>query len=362
MMPARIATFDATKQVPEIIGSGPFLFRRNEWRPGERAIFDRNPNYHPRAEPADGLSGGKVVRLDRVDLISVPDQATRVAALQKGELDYLETVPFDFIDTLRQDPNVTIPSQRGVEQIMSIITLNHLQPPFNNLLARRAAQAAINQEDVMGALGLPPGMFMQRCLSIYMCDSPGTTDAGTEVFRSAGIEHAKALLREAGYRNEPVVILHAATSATLNLIGLVVADELRQAGFNVDVHTSDFATVAQRRQSRAPVEQGGWSVVPIIWNGIDMVNPLSDPAVSNNCNEFNPGWYCDPDQTELLHRYSEAATDVERKQLAGEIQAAFHRNVNLLLGGQYSAPAAYRSNLRGVIPFGFPVFWSMEKQ
>jgi peptide/nickel transport system substrate-binding protein len=362
MMPARIAAFDATKQVPEIIGSGPFLFRRNEWRPGELAVFDRNPNYHPRAEPADGLSGGKVVKLDRVELLSVPDQATRVAALQKGELDYLEIVPFDFIDELRHDPAITIPSQRGVEQIMSIVTLNHLQPPFNNILVRRAAQAAINQEDVMGALGLPPDMFMRECHSIYMCDAPGTTDAGTEVFHSAGLDHARALLRESGYHNEPVVVLHAASSAVLNPIGLVVADQLRQAGFNVDVHTSDFATVAQRRQSKAPAEQGGWNVVPIIWNGIDLVNPLSDPAVSNNCNEFNPGWYCDPAQTELLRRFSEAATDEARKQLAGDIQAAFHRNVNVLLGGQFSAPPAYRSNLHGVIPFGFPVFWSMQRQ
>ena len=109
------------------------------------------------------------------------------------------------------------------------------------------------------------------------------------MFRSAGLEQARALLRQSGYHNEPVVVLHAASSAVLNPIGLVVADQLRQAGFNVDLHTSDFATVAQRRQSRAPVEQGGWSVVPIIWNGIDLVNPLSDPAVSNNCNEFNPG-------------------------------------------------------------------------
>ncbi len=55
MMPARLAALDVSKPVPEVVGSGPFLFRRDEWRPGERAIFDRNPNYHPRPEPADGL-------------------------------------------------------------------------------------------------------------------------------------------------------------------------------------------------------------------------------------------------------------------------------------------------------------------
>jgi peptide/nickel transport system substrate-binding protein len=362
MMPARLANLDFAKPVPEVTGSGPFLFRRNEWRPGEVATFDRNPNYHPRPEPPDGLSGGKVVHIDRVDLVSVPDQAVRVAALQTGELDLLEVVPFDFIDALRHDPKVTVTSQRGIEQMMAIISINHVQPPFNNLLMRRALQAAISQDDVMAAMGLPKGMFLPQCLSIYMCDSPGTTDAGTEVYHSAGTERAKQLLKQAGYNNEPVVFLHAASSALLNPVGLVVADQMRRAGFNVDFRSSDFATVAERRRSRAPVEKGGWSVIPIVWNGIDMVNPLSDPAVSYNCSESNAGWYCDAKLTELLHRYSETSDATQQKDLAGQIQAEFHQNVNYILAGQFSAPMAYRADLRGVVPFGFPVFWGLERK
>ncbi len=96
---------------------------------------------------------------------------------------------------------------------------------------------------------------------------------------------------------------------------------MRQAGFNVDFRTSDFATVAERRRSRAPVEQGGWSVIPIVWNGIDMVNPLSDPAVSYNCSDSNPGWYCDAQMTDLLRRYSETTDPDARKDLADRIQA-----------------------------------------
>lgn len=361
MMPARLAKLDPNVAVPEVVGSGPFLFRQSEWRPGERAIFHRNPLYHPRPEPADGLSGGKTVYFDEVDLVSVPDQATRVAALQTGELDLLEIVPFDFIDTLRKDPNITVASQRGVEQMMSIININHAQPPFNNVLVRRALQAAINQSDVMASLGLPPDMT-QTCYSIYMCNSPNTTDAGTEAYKDVGIEHARALLRGSGYHNEPVVLLHSATSAILNATGLVIADQMRQAGFNVDVRTSDYATVAQRRMSQAPVAQGGWSVTPIVWNGIDLVNPLSDPAVSNNCSDHPPGWYCDPALTDLLRRYSEAATEEARRNLAAQIQTAFHRNVNFVLGGQLAAPAAYRSNLQGLVPFAFPLLWNVARK
>ncbi len=65
--------------------------------------------------------------------------------------------------------------------MMAIVSINHLQPPFNNVLMRRALQAAVGQEDVMAGMGLPENMYVPRCLSIYMCDSPGTTDAGTAV-------------------------------------------------------------------------------------------------------------------------------------------------------------------------------------
>lgn len=361
MMPARLAALGIDKPVPEVVGSGLFLFRRGEWRPGDRAIFDRNPNYQPRAEAPSGLAGGKVVRLDRVVLISMPDQATRVGALRTGELDLLEVVPFDSITVLRRDPNVIVTSRPGIEQMMAVLSINHLQPPFNNPMMRRALQAAINQEEVMAGMGLPDTMYLPRCLSIYMCGTAGTTDAGAEIYQSAGTEQAKKLLKEAGYRGEPVVFLHASTSALLDPVGLITADQMRRAGFNVEFLTSDFATVAARRRSRAPAEQGGWSVAPIVWNGIDMINPLSDPTVSYNCSESNPGWYCDAKMTELLRLYSETFDPVRRVELEAAIQTAFHTNVNAVLAGQFAAPRAYRSNLRGVLPFGFPVFWNIER-
>ena len=96
-------------------------------------------------------------------------------------------------------------------------------------------------------------------------------------------------MKEAGYNNEKVVFLHAAfRAAEPGRPGGGGPD--RRAGFNVDFRSSDFATAAERRRSKAPVENGGWSIVPIVWNGIDLVNPLADPAVSYNCSDSNPGW------------------------------------------------------------------------
>jgi peptide/nickel transport system substrate-binding protein len=362
MMPARLAALPVTAPVPEVVGSGPFLFDRAGWRPGERAVFRRNPRYRPRTGPASGLAGGKVARFDRIEVVSLPDQSTRAAALQTGEVDFLEIIATDFIAPLRRNRSIVIGEPRGAGQIMSIVNLNHAQPPFDNPLVRRAAQMAIDQAEVMASLGLPRGLSMERCEALYMCDTPGQSDAGTAIFRDAGPHRARALLRQAGYDGAPVVFLHSESSPLLNMTGLVIADQLRRAGFNVDFRTSDYATVAQRRLSREPVERGGWSAVPIVWNGIDLVNPLANPGVAYNCAPHYPGWYCDPRQTALLHDLALARTPEQRRVLADQLQAAFHDNANYLLGGQFSAPAAWRSDLVGLVPFPIPVFWNVSRR
>ena len=53
-------------------------------------VYDRNPDYVPRAEPPDGLAGGRVVKVDRVEWQIMPDPGTAAAALQAGEIDIWE--------------------------------------------------------------------------------------------------------------------------------------------------------------------------------------------------------------------------------------------------------------------------------
>ena len=47
----------ADKRLTEVVGSGPFVFRPDLWKPGSSMVLDRNPDYVPRQEPPDFLSG-----------------------------------------------------------------------------------------------------------------------------------------------------------------------------------------------------------------------------------------------------------------------------------------------------------------
>ena len=100
MMPKRLAETPAGKPVPELIGSGPFKFVQAEFQPGVKAVFEKNKDYVPRKEPPSWTSGGKVVKVDRVEWITMADAQTAVNALQSGDIDFMEAPSFDILPVL----------------------------------------------------------------------------------------------------------------------------------------------------------------------------------------------------------------------------------------------------------------------
>src|SRR5215204_5199383 len=97
IMPERIAKTDPFKQIEEYIGSGPMKFAKSEWVPGAKAVFEKNPDYVPRDEPASWLAGGKRMMVDRIEWIIMPDPGTASAALQNGEVDWWENPISDLV-------------------------------------------------------------------------------------------------------------------------------------------------------------------------------------------------------------------------------------------------------------------------
>src|SRR5262245_53875180 len=55
MMPKRVADTDPNTQIADTIGSGPFVFKKDEWKPGDRVVYVKNAQYRPRSEPPSGL-------------------------------------------------------------------------------------------------------------------------------------------------------------------------------------------------------------------------------------------------------------------------------------------------------------------
>ena len=104
MMPKRLAETDPFQQVPEIIGSGPFMFNKDEWVPGSLVVYSKFKDYKPRSEPTSGAAGAKIAKVDRVEWHYIPDATTAMNALISGEIDYYEQVPADLVPILKGNP------------------------------------------------------------------------------------------------------------------------------------------------------------------------------------------------------------------------------------------------------------------
>ncbi|NKE43619.1 ABC transporter substrate-binding protein [Roseomonas frigidaquae] len=362
IMPARIANATPpSQQVQEIMGSGPFIFQRAGWIPGERASFTRNANYVPREEPADGLAGGKVVKLDRVEMATMADPGLRVAALQTGEVDYLEYAPVDYLPRLRTNRQMTIAQAGGQANLMYCASLNHFLPPFDNVLMRRAVQQALDRTEVLAGAGFGEGLGQPDCASLFMCGAPYSSTLGSDIIQQPSLDRAKALLQQAGYKNERVVLLHPADSPLLNPYGLVMIDRLKRAGFNLDVQASDWASIAQRWVQRQPLDQGGWNIVPVVYTGFDLANPLSNMGVGFNCTDNQPWGYCVDEMSPVLAQFEAESDPAKRREYAAQLQKISFENATFPIAGQFRSPAVWRAELKGVIDFGFPVIWNIEK-
>ena len=128
MMPKRIAETDPNEQIEEIIGSGPFRFVADEWVPGSEVVYEKFEDYVPRDEPPSLAAGGKVVHIDRVESVYMPDAGVAMAALGSGEVDLHESPPTELLPMVEGNPDVTLaPNDPLGYQLFMVI--NHLNPP-----------------------------------------------------------------------------------------------------------------------------------------------------------------------------------------------------------------------------------------
>ena len=355
MMPERLVRAAGDGRITEIVGSGPFVFRQDLYRPGDRIILDRNERYVPRAEPADFLAGGKRVNIERLELRTMPDGATAASALQQGEIDYIQSPSFDLLPMLERNRRISVGGPGGMNSYQGYFRLNHAAPPFNDPEIRQVLWRLFDQSTVLTALGLPERLTQPGCLSWFMCGTPLETTAGADRARNPSVAAAREALRRTRYNGEKVVVLQATDIETLRVSSAVAADMLTQAGFNVELQAMDWGTLLNRRGRRE-----GWSLFGVTASGFDLAAPPTHFYLSGNCVDY-AGWSCDERLKPLFAAFPMAQTLAERQRIASEISTIAFENVPAVMWGQFVTPAAWRNNLRNLIPSSIPLFWSVEK-
>ncbi|MFH5923121.1 ABC transporter substrate-binding protein [Roseomonas xinghualingensis] len=364
MIPAIMRESDARtdphRAVTEAIGSGPFRFNRSEWRAGARVVYDRNPDYVPRSEPADGLAGGRVVKLDRVEWQIMPDAATAAAALQTGEIDIWEQPAQDLMAAISRSRDIRVERYTSLSnQVM--LRPNHLHPPFNDPRARLALAYATDQADFLAA-GYGDDRWWRRCGSYFICGGPNGTEAGSEPYAQPNLETARRLLAESGYRGEKLVLTTSYDIAPIGRMAEVAAGRLKQAGFNIDLQVSDWGTVTTRQQNRGNPAEGGWNLFVTTASGATMQSPMTNIGTNMGCDRGWAGWPCDEEAERLRTAVVDATDDGARRGATETLHRRLAEVQPYRVLGQFDQPYARRSNISGVLDAPVMLFWNIEKK
>ncbi|HRK18492.1 MAG TPA: ABC transporter substrate-binding protein [Hyphomicrobiaceae bacterium] len=358
MMPKRVAETDPNKQIEDFTGSGPFIFKRDEWKPGNEIVYVKNPKYVPRSEPPSGVAGGKVVKVDRVVWKPMPDAQQAVNALLAGEIDVIEAPTHDLVPLVKNAKGVKMYSWNPLGNQFTF-RFNTLHKPFDNPKVRQAVWEAFNQKDFLEAVvGTPE--FYKICKSMFPCGSPFASDEGMGNLSESNFDKAKALLKEAGYDGTPIVLMQSTDLAVLTNLAPVAKSLLEKAGFKVDMQSMDWQTLVARRAKKDAPNAGGWHAFLTSWVSADILNPVMMGFMNASGDKAMFGWPNDPELEKIRDDFAREGDVAKQKALAIAAQTRvtqYPTHINL---GQWYLPGAHRDNVSGWVAAPAPVLWNME--
>jgi peptide/nickel transport system substrate-binding protein len=358
MMPKRVAETDPNTQISDFTGSGPFIFKRDEWRPGEKAVFVKNPKYRARGEPASGLAGGKAAKVDRIEWIWIADPQTQVDALIKGEIDLIEQPPHDLLPLLAADPNIVLKVTNAPGRQLDF-RFNVLHKPFDDARVRRAAAYAFNQKDFLAAV-IGDAKWYRECKSLFPCGSPLESTKAWDGMLASDFATARRLLQEAGYDGTPIVLMQSTDIVGLSNLAPVAKSLMEQAGFKVDLQAMDWQTLVSRRTKKDPPGAGGWNAFLTSWASVDILDPVATGFLNASCDKAMFGWPCDAELEKLRDAFAKATDPAAQKAIAEAVQRRALEYPTHLPLGQYVQPVAMRRNVSGLLTGPSIALWNIE--
>ena len=361
IMPERMARTDPFTQIREAVGSGPFRFKADEFNSGSVVVYEKNATYVPVQGGESSLTAGpKVPHFDRVEWQIVTDAATAAAALQTGEVDWYEQPNPEYQTLLRRNRGIVI-EEIDPLPLIGILRFNHLHAPFNDKRMRQAILPAISQTDFMSAVVGPDPAIYDDKVGMFTPGTPLANDAGlAPLLGERSVDRARALMREAGYTNQPMRLIAPTDILAPSAMSQVGADLVRRLGFNADTIFADWGTVVTRRASREPVERGGWSMLFTSFSSFDFLDPSAHFPLRGNGAGAWVGWPSIPRLEELRDAWFVSPDLDSQKRIAREMQTIAMDELPYVPVGAYKSMTALRRNLTGRVK-GMALFWNLRR-
>lgn len=337
IMPMRLAT--APDPLREFVGTGPY--KLIEHKPDTWVRVAKFAQYASPAGVPNGYLGKREALAEEIRFIPVPNPTTRADGLLAGQYHWADNLTPESYARLKDRPDL----DRGVltAAVWPLFIMNTRKGVLSNIALRRAVQAAINCSDAMAAAYGDPSLWKLEG-SIY---PPGTAwfDAAAPGYNQGDTDKAAALLKQAGYRGEPVRVLTSVQYDYQYKIAQVTQANLTEAGFNIDLQVTDWATILQRRQNPDQWDAfvTGHGVVP-------------EPSSITVFNPSYPGWWDTPDKHVALEAFVTESDPARRVPLWSALQALFYAEApTVKLGAGYTTYGASRK-ISGYYPGIWPYF------
>src|SRR6267143_1118434 len=231
-------------KVTEYVGTGPFKLA--EWKPDQHIRMVRFDEYKPRGEKPNGYGGGKTAYLDEILWIPVPEVATRVAQVETGELEFADDLNLDAYDRLRKNPNVRPLVSKPYYWLVAVF--NKKEGLMTNQKLRQAWQAALDIEPIMKTVAGGKPEFYRMDSSLAPVEIPAWhTNIKGLPWNERNKDKARQLLKEAGYKGEPIRFMTTQEYKWMYDFALVTKQQLEEVGFVIDLQVMDWSTLGQRR-------------------------------------------------------------------------------------------------------------------
>jgi peptide/nickel transport system substrate-binding protein len=325
--------FPPDQRITEWVGTGPF--KLVEWKPDQYIRMARFDDYKPRAEKQSGYGGAKIAYVDELRWIPVPDAASRAAQMESGDLDVADDLVADGYDRLKANPNVQPVIVRPYYWLVAV--LNKKEGLMTNPKLRQAWQAAIDIEPIMKTVagGKPEFYRMDSSLAFQELPTWHTNIAGLP-WNERNRDKARRLLKEAGYKGEPIRFMTTQEYKWMYDFALVTKQQLEEVGFKIDLQVMDWSTLGQRRVN--PKEYDAFTT--------GMGN-FFDPTHHIYLTPTWPGWTTDEEIATLSAQLARETDVKKRQELWAQMTKVFYEKVPVIRYGDLFGLRAIRKTVKG---------------
>ena len=344
--PKRIGEMTAFEDIGEDNLIGSAAYKMKLWEPGNRVVLERFEDYEPRGEAGSFLAGAQTPYFDEIEWLEIPSEETKIAGLTTGDWDIVDGAGLDFFQPLSQNSDIRIVSYPGHQ---STVQIHVSRPPTDNVLVRRAILAAIDSEAMMSSLG--PTELWRLCPAVYYCGTPLESQAGAEFYNQNDPDKARALLAEAGYNGETIIINNPTDYGTITPLGLVLKPLLENVGFNVDMPAIDWATLISLLRTE------DYNMFTTWWAQWSASDPITDPVVAGTTGYA--GNYANPELLDLRLQYVAAPDYNAQKAIVDQIQTIYYNDVPKIFLGQFSSIFPHRTYIKNLEVPAMPVYFNV---